>query len=84
MKTLRVVVSDSEFQALRKVAVARDRSVEDLIRETMTSIQRGVIETGKTLRDLPLLLGHRPVADLPSRSDLYEDVFSYEDAASPS
>ncbi len=84
MRTLRVVVSDSEYQTLQEVAEARDRSVEQLIRETMASINGGMIETGKTLRDLPLLLGHRAVTDLPSRADLYEEVFSREDSDLPS
>jgi len=84
MRTLRVIVSDSEYQALQKVADARDRSVEQLIRETMAAIQREVMERGKTLRDLPLLRGHRAVTDLPSRGDLYEEMFSPEDLVSPS
>jgi hypothetical protein len=28
--------------------------------------------------DLPLLPGHRAIADLPSRGDLYEEIFSPE------
>lgn len=84
MRTLRVVVSDSEYQALQEVADARARSVEQLIRETMAAIQREVTERGKILRDLPLLQGHRAVAGLPSRGDLYEEMYLPEDSGSPS
>lgn len=30
--------------------------------------------------DLPLLPGHRAIVDLPSRGDLYEEMFSPEDS----
>ena len=78
MRTLRVTVSDSEYDALQKMADARDRSVEQLLRETLAIFQRET--AGKEpLRDLPLFPGHRLVADLPSRADLYEEMFSRED-----
>ena len=79
MRTLRVTVSDSEYDALQKVADARDRSVEQLIQETLASFQRETAGVRKPLRDLPLFPGHRPVADLPSRADLYEEIFPGED-----
>jgi hypothetical protein len=76
MRTLRVTVSDSEYDALQRVAEARDRSVEQLIQETLAFIQRNATEPRKPLRDLPVFPGHRPLADLPSRADLYEELFS--------
>jgi len=84
MRALRVVVSDSEYEALQKAADVRKRSVKQLIQETLASFQRGMTDTGKPLRDLPLLPGHRAVADLPSRADLYEEMFSVEGSSSPS
>lgn len=79
MRTLRVTVSDSEYDALQKVAGARDRSVEQLIQEALTAFQRETEEPRKPLRDLPLFPGHRLVAELPSRAELYEEIFSVED-----
>ena len=76
MRTLRVTVSDSEYDALQKVAGARNRSVEQLIQETLASFQREMPEARKPLRDLPLFPGHRLVADLPSRADLYDEIVS--------
>lgn len=80
MRTLRVTVSDSEYDAIQKVADARNRSVEQLIQETLASFQRETFATRTPpLRDLPLYPGHRLVADLPSRADLYEEIFSGEE-----
>jgi hypothetical protein len=73
MRTLRVTVSDSEYEALGQIAEAQEQSVEQLIQETLVSLQHERVETRKRLRDLPVLPGHRPVTDLPSRADLYEE-----------
>jgi len=72
-------VSDSEYDALQKVADVRNRSIEQLIQETLATFQREAAGTRKPLRELPLFPGHRLVADLPSRADLYEEIFSRED-----
>ena len=80
MRTLQVTVSDSEYDALRKVADAQDRSVEEVIQDTLASFQRETaVATRTPLRDLPLFPGHRPVADLPSRAEIYEEIFSEKD-----
>ncbi len=76
------MVSDSEYEALQKAADARDRSVEQLIQDTLASFRRETAETRKPLRDLPVFPGHRAVADLPSRTELYEEMFSTEDSGS--
>ena len=78
MRTLRVTVSDSEYDALQRVADERKRSVEQLVQETLASFQRETGEMRKPLRDLPLFPGRRQVADLPSRADLYEEIFLKE------
>jgi hypothetical protein len=76
MRTLRVTVSDSEYEAIRKAADAQERSVQQLVQEILAAFQRESVESRKPLRDLPVLSGHRPVADLPGRADLYEEMFS--------
>lgn len=82
MRTLRVTVSDSEYEALRKAADTRQRSVQQLVQETLASFERATVEMRKPLRDLPVLSGHRPVEDLPARADLYEEMFSGEGSGS--
>lgn len=73
MRTLRVTVSDSEYVALRKVADARETSLEQMLQEALVSVRREGTSRGR-LRALPLLPGHRPLADLPTRADLYEEM----------
>lgn len=82
MRALRVTVSDSEYDALEKVAAAQQRPLEQLIREALMVVRSGFGEARKPLRDLPLLPGHRPLKELPSRGDLYEEMFSPGDAGS--
>ena len=80
MRALQVTVSDSEYDALEKAAAAQRRTIEQLIREALVAARSGPIESRKPLRDLPLLPGHRPLAKLPTRADLYDEMYSAEDA----
>lgn len=82
MRALRVTVSDSEYDALEKVAAAQRRTLEQLIREALMAVRSGFGEAQKPLRDLPLLPGHRPLTELPVRGDLYEEMFSAEELGS--
>jgi hypothetical protein len=82
MRALRVTVSDSEYDALEKVAAAQRRPLEQLIREALVVVRSGFGEARKPLRDLPLLPGHRPLTELPTRDDLYDEMFSAEDPGS--
>ena len=82
MRALRVTVSDFEYDALEKVAAAQQRPLEELIREALMIVRSGFAEARKPLRDLPLLPGHRALAKLPTRADLYEEMFSAEDPGS--
>jgi hypothetical protein len=78
MRTLRVTVTDSEYEAFRKAAEAAHQPMAKLLRDAITLVQREKHEIKSPLRDLPVLTGHRPVGDLPSRADLYEEIFSAE------
>jgi hypothetical protein len=82
MRTLQVTVSDSEYADLQEVAAARETSLEQVLQEALTSIRREESRRRGLLRTLPLLPGHRPVAGLPTRADLYEEMFSVNDPGS--
>jgi hypothetical protein len=49
-----------------------------LLRDAITLVQHEKNEIKTPLRDLPILPGHRPLGGLPSRADLYEEMFSDE------
>ena len=39
------------------------------------------LEVSERLTDLPVLAGHRPVGELPTRAELYDDIFSGEEGS---
>jgi hypothetical protein len=77
MRTLHLTVTDSEYEAFRRAAEAAHRSMEQLLREAIASFQNRA-RAKAPLRDLPVLQGHSPMGELPSRADLYEEMFSDE------
>ena len=76
MRTLRVTVTDSEYEAFRRAAEAAHRPMAKLLRDAITLVQPEKSEIKVPLRDLPVLPGHRPLGDLPLRADLYDEMFS--------
>jgi hypothetical protein len=80
MRTIQLTVPDSDYEAFQKVASAKHRTVEQLLQEALTLFRSERIEGKAPLRDLPVFPGHRPVADLPSRADLYDEVFEPRDS----
>lgn len=75
MKTISVAVSESDYEAFRKAARLRDRSIAQLIRDAMARFRETELQPRSPLRSVTVLPGHRPVGDLPSRSELYDEVF---------
>jgi hypothetical protein len=78
MKTISIAVPESEYEAFRRAAEVRNRTVEHLVREAMSVYREERLETRKPLRDLPVLSGHRPMGELPSRSEVYDEMFASE------
>ena len=75
MKTISVSVSEVDYDAFRRAAKERHRPVAQLIREAMTLYRAERIVERTPLRELPVLAGHRMKAPLPSRSEIYDEVF---------
>jgi hypothetical protein len=75
MRTLRLTVTDSEYEAVQRAAEVAHRSIEQLLREAIAAFHRES-QAKAPLRKLPSLSGHRPLGELPSRADLYEEMFS--------
>jgi hypothetical protein len=75
MRTISVAVSESDYDAFRKAAGQRDRSIAQLIREAMARYRETELEPRTPLRSVPVLPGHRLVGRLPSRSEIYDELF---------
>ena len=76
MKTISIAVSEGDYEAFRHAAGESDRSIAQLIREAMALYREERLERRSPLRDLRVLAGHRPIAPLPSRHELYDEAFT--------
>ncbi len=74
MKPISLSVSESEYEAFRVAARAQGRPIAEMIREAMAFYRAEKISARQDLTTVPVLVGHRPVAPLPARSDLYDDM----------
>jgi len=75
MKTISLSVSEPEYEAYRTAAGERGTSIAHLIREAMSYYRAERIATKTALIEVPVLVGHRPVAALPQRHAVYEEIF---------
>ena len=75
MKTISVGVLDADYESFRQASKAQGRPIAQLIREAMSRYRREQIKRRTPLRDVPTLAGHRLVADLPGRDELYDEIF---------
>lgn len=78
MKAISVSISETDYEAFQKAARREDRSAAELIREAMAFYRAERLERRTPLLDLPLLPGHRPVTDLPSREEVYDEIFDQD------
>ena len=62
--------------AFRHAAQEEGRSIAQLIREAMAFYRRERLEQKPRLTDLPVLPGPRPRSALPSRDELYDELYS--------
>jgi hypothetical protein len=75
MKTISVMVLEEEYEAFRRAARHQGRPVAQLIREAMALYRAERIERAGRLEEVPVLPGHRPKGPLPTREELYDEVF---------
>ena len=79
MKPISLSVSEADYEAFRRAAKEQGRSIAQLIREAMAFFRANRLERRQRLTELPVLPGHRPTGALPSRSELYDDIFDSEE-----
>ncbi len=75
MKTISVSVSTDDYEAFREAARREHRPIAQLIREAMTFYRQEQLDRRTPLEDIPVLAGHRLRGRLPSRSEIYDEVF---------
>ncbi len=75
MKTISVSVLEEEYEAYRQDSKYRNRPIAQLIREAMAYYRKERLSQRDRLVELPLLVGHALSRDLPSREEIYEEIF---------
>jgi hypothetical protein len=75
MKPISLTVDNEEYEEFRRLAAARKRSIAQLIRDAMAAYLQQ-LEQRPPLGDLAVLAGHRPTGPLPTRADIYDDIFA--------
>ena len=73
MRTISVAVSEEDYESFRRAAERDGCSIAQMIREAMSEYR--LRKLGDRLENLPLLVGHHQIADLPERETLYDEVF---------
>jgi len=81
MKTISVAVSSEAYHAFRVAAKAGRRPIAHLIREAMAYYRTHRLGNPTPLADLPVLVGHQPLADVPGRDELYTEIFDERGAS---
>ena len=79
MKTISIAIPESDYEAFRRAAEVRDGNIEVLIREAIALYRGERLESREPLRDVPVLSGPRLVGDLPSRFEIYEEIFGFKE-----
>jgi hypothetical protein len=75
MKTISVSVSKADYEVFRRASKRLQRSIAQLIREAMSLYREERLEQKDRLLELPVVVGHRPLGSLPSRAELYDEMF---------
>lgn len=75
MKSISLSVSEDDYEAFRSAAEREGQSIAALIREAMAFYRRERLRDRRPLERLPLLVGHEPLAPLPDRATIYDEIF---------
>jgi hypothetical protein len=74
MKSISLSVSEEDYEAFRAAAEREGRPIAALIREAMSFYRGEYLQERRPLERIPLLVGHQPIAPLPSRSAVYDEM----------
>ena len=83
MKAISLSVLESDYEAFQEAAAREGLPVARLIREAMALYRVEHLAKRTHLHDLPVLVGHRLTTDLPSRDEVYDEIFGTDDEDAP-
>ena len=75
MKTISVAILEPDYEAFRQAAQKEGRPIAQLIREAMALYRRERLELNPRLTDLPVLPGPRPLRGMPTRPEIYDEIY---------
>ena len=75
VKPISLSVSEEDYEAFRDAAEREGQSIAALIRDAMSFYRKERLRDRRPLERLPVLVGHEPLAPLPDRSTLYDEMF---------
>ena len=75
MRTVALELPESDFEVLSREARAQNRSLPELIRKVLAQHGWGDDQRRPRLRELPVLEGVRHLKPLPSRSEIYDEIW---------
>lgn len=76
IKTVSVAISESEYEAYRQAASERDQPVDELLQEAVTHYRVERLEGRERLEDLPVFGGHQLIGEIPTRVEIYDEMFN--------
>jgi hypothetical protein len=78
MKSISLSVSEDDYEAFRAAAEKEGESIAALIREAMAFYRKERLRDRRPLKRLPVLVGHEPLAPLPGRAAIYDEIFGHD------
>jgi hypothetical protein len=79
MKTISLSVSEGDYEAFRRASERQGRPIAQLIREAMALYRTERLVERTPLLEFPRLVGHRPVAPLPGRDEIWDEISAGRD-----
>ena len=75
MKMISIAVSEDDYEAFREASRRGEGSIAQLIREAMALFREERLRPRTPLREVPALPGHRALGELPSRAEVYDEIY---------
>jgi hypothetical protein len=76
MKAISVSVSEEDYEAFRAAAQRSGRSIAQMIREAMRIYVAEHLQSRGRLEDVVVLPGHQLIGALPTREEIWDEIFS--------